>query len=211
MPRLVVIGAGGHGQVVADAVRQRPGWDVVGYLDEDPSLRGAVIGGVRVLGGIEDLPDVDHEEVVVAIGENRRRAAVVASLRELGEHFGTILHPRAVVAEGIELGQGAMVLAGCVVNVAARIGEHVILNTGCTVDHHCEVGDYAHIGPGAHLGGGVSIGEGALVGIGASLLPSAKVGAWAIVGAGGVVLDEVVSGSVVAGVPVRDASRERRS
>ena len=210
--RAVLVGAGGHAQVVADILLRahEAGGDCIpiGFLDDDPSLMGTVIIGLPVLGTIAQLDDVDHDAVIVAIGDNRTRARVFESVRARGEQIVRAIHPAAVVAPDVRLGEGVMICAGVVVNTGTRIGDNVILNTGCTVDHHNRIGDHVHIAPGVHLGGEVSIGEGTLVGIGASVIPQRTIGAWSMVCAGSVVTKDIPAYATAAGSPARVIRRE---
>jgi sugar O-acyltransferase (sialic acid O-acetyltransferase NeuD family) len=208
--RVIVVGAGGHGQVVADILRAaRAGGrdvEVIGYLDDRKAVHGHTLVNARVLGPATALNDTLHDAVVVAIGDNKARAAIARRLVESGARLATAVHPAAVVAMDVSVGDGSMLCAGAVVNTGTVIGRGVILNTACSVDHHTTVGDYAHIAPGVHMGGEVTVGEGALVGIGAVVLPRVTIGRWAIVGAGAVVTRNVPDGAIVIGNPARPLS-----
>jgi len=205
--RILVIGAGGHGQVVADILlRMTDAGEkviVVGYLDDDPALIGEQFLGLPVLGRLDQCVSESHDAVVVAVGRNQTRRQVVEELTRRGERFAAARHPRAVIAPDAVIGPGAMICAGVVVNPGAVIGAHTILNTGCTVDHHSRIGDYAHIGPGVHLGGDVRVGPGTLVGIGSSVLPQRQVGDWSVIGAGSLVTRDIPSNVTAVGRPAR--------
>lgn len=197
--RVVIVGAGGHAQVVADILwRMRDaGQDVLPlvYLDDDVGLHGQVLLDVPVMGAVDQLDQVEHEAVIVAIGNGRIRQKLFLALQAQGVQFAVARHPTAVIAPGVQIGPGTMICANVVVNTGAVIGQNVILNTACTVDHHNHIGDHAHIAPGAHLGGDVQVGEGTLVGIGAIVLPQRRLGDWSIVGGGAVVVKDVVAGT----------------
>lgn len=205
--RILVIGAGGHGQVVADILLRMKDagseLSVVGYLDDDSSLVGQQFLGVRVMGRVADRASVPHDAVVVAVGGNRTRQRLAADLAGQGERFAVACHPKAIIAPGVVIGPGSMVCAGVVINPGSVVGAHVILNTACTVDHHNRIGDHAHIAPGVHLGGDVRVGEGTLVGIGSSVLPQRSVGDWTVVGAGSVVNRDLPSNVTAFGIPAR--------
>jgi sugar O-acyltransferase (sialic acid O-acetyltransferase NeuD family) len=205
--RILVLGAGGHGQVVADVLLRmaEAGADltVAGYLDDNAGLIGHDLLGVPVLGRFADRMSVPHDAIVLALGSNRTRQRLAAELTCQGERFAVACHPRAVIAPDVAIGPGSMVCGGVVINPGSVIGAHAILNTGCTVDHHNRIGDFAHVAPGVHLGGDVRIGEGALVGIASCVLPQRSVGDWAIVGAGSVVTRNIPPGITAFGMPAR--------
>ncbi len=193
---LVIIGAGGHARVVADA------WEAAGgrvaVCVEDEGL-DRDLGWARVVGSTEGMDDV---EFVVAIGDNLvRRKRYEEMLRDSHSRPTTVVHPTAVVSCGANLGAGCMVLAGAVLNPGTEVGEDTILNTGAIVEHDCVIGAHAHVAPRSVLGGGVTVGDGSLVGIGACVMPGVSIGAGATVGAGAVVTRDVPALGVVVGVP----------
>ena len=196
--RVIIVGVGGHAQVVADILwRMRDaGMDVVpvAYLDDDVTLHGQTFLDVPVVGAVDQLDQVEHEAVIVAIGNGRIRQQLFTTLQQQGERFVIARHPTAVIAPDVHIGPGTMICANVVVNTGAVIGQNVILNTACTIDHHNQIGDHAHIAPGVHLGGDVWVGEGALVGIGATVLPQRRLGDWSTVGGGAVVVKDVAAG-----------------
>ena len=207
MTRVLIFGAGGHAQVIADILlRARDAGqtvDPIGYLDDDAALHGKALLGLPVFGSTAALGQVPHEAIIIAIGNNHIRRRLAEELNLAGETFITARHPASIIAPDVQIGPGAMICAGVVINTGSVIGAHVILNTGCTIDHHNTIDNCAHIAPGAHTGGEVVIGEGALIGIGATIAPRTTVGAWATVGAGAVVTKSVSPGVTVVGVPAR--------
>jgi sugar O-acyltransferase (sialic acid O-acetyltransferase NeuD family) len=209
---VIVIGAGGHGQVVADVLlSSRDGGAAclpVGYVDDDASLIGRTFLGLPVLGLVESLRLHPHDGVIVAIGDNVRRRSVFHLLERAGECFVVARHPRAVISPHAEIGPGTVICAGVVINPGTTIGSNVILNTSCSIDHHNRIGDHAHVGPGVRTGGSVTIGSGALIGIGAVVMPGRTVGAGSVVGAAALVQRDVGDTTVVAGVPARTLQRQ---
>jgi sugar O-acyltransferase (sialic acid O-acetyltransferase NeuD family) len=211
--QILIIGAGGHGQVVADifaCMRETlPDLQVAGYLDDAADLHGKVLGGIPVLGPLSRLSEIPHDAVILAIGDNRIRAMLFDHLRNTEEHFITARHPKSVIAANVDIGLGCMICAGVIVNTGAKVGDNVILNTGCTVDHHNHVESHVHVAPGAHLGGDVAVGEGVLIGLGAGVMPRCKIGRWTVVGAGAIVHRNLPDSITVAGVPARVVRRAK--
>jgi len=205
--RIVILGAGGHAKVIADAilnpVLKSKGFDLVGFLDDNPVLLNERILDRPILGSLDDLKNVPHDAVVVGIGDNEDRCYLFELLASRGEKFATIIHPSAVIAPDVKIGIGTVVFAGVVVNTAADIKDNIILNTGCTIDHDCIVESHSHICPGAHLGGNVHVGEGSWIGIGSTVLHNIDIGGWVTVGGGATVISDVLSNTTVVGVPAK--------
>jgi sugar O-acyltransferase (sialic acid O-acetyltransferase NeuD family) len=201
--RLAILGAGGHGKVVADTAVES-GWDDLTFFDDGAEPQGS-IGGWLVVGGSDALrASLDgFTAVVVAIGHNRVRLAKTRELIAVGAKLATLIHPRAYVARDVRIGPGTVVLAGAVVQPGSAIGTAVIVNTGATVDHDCALGDGVHVCPGANVAGCVSVGDCAWLGIGCSVRQTLTIGADAVVGGGAAVVADVADGTTVVGVPAR--------
>lgn len=206
--RILIIGAGGHGQVIADILlcQQRAGQPILplAFLDSDPTRHGREILGLPVLGDESQLGQIEHDAIILAIGRNAARQHLFEQFSK--EAFATAVHPSAIIAADVEIGVGSMICAGAIINTGARIGRNTIINTAATVDHHNLIGDHVHIAPGVHLGGDVRVGEGALVGIGAAVLPQSQIGAWATVGAGATVIQNIPAHTVAFGTPAKAQS-----
>jgi len=205
--KVLVIGAGGHGQVVAEILRASSrahrNLEFIGFLDDN---RGS---DRHVLGPLSAIRDVAHDAVVVAVGDNQVRARLMTRLGAEGERFVTVRHATAIVASGVETGDGSLLCVGAIACTATALGRGVILNTACSVDHHCRVGDYVHIAPGVRIGGEVTIGDRTLIGIGAIVLPRVSIGHDAVVGAGAVVTRDVAPYTTVVGTPAAPLTRRR--
>lgn len=198
---IIIIGSGGHALVVADILRAMDNVIPLGYVSlDDPCEDGPL--GLPILGDDTVLPDISHDGMVIAIGDNTQREATAKRLSD-NETFVSAIHPSAIIAPDTVIEPGCMICAGVVVNPGAVIRSNTILNTGCTVDHDCEIGPHAHIAPGVNLAGNVSVGKGAFVGIGASVIQGIVIGEGATVGAGAAVIKDVAPDTTVVGVPAR--------
>ncbi|MEM7507115.1 MAG: acetyltransferase [Pseudomonadota bacterium] len=201
MSRLLIIGAGGHGQVAAD-LAELLGWEEIGLLDDNPA---AVDTPWPILGPAD--PDAlarhaaEAAHFFIGIGDNRARETKMAELQGLGLGCETLLHPHAHASGHAALGEGTLLAMGAMVGVMANLGNGVIINSGATVDHDCKIGDFVHISPGAHIAGGVQIGERTWVGIGASILERVRIGTDVMIGAGAAVISDLPDGARVGGVP----------
>ncbi|MEL6430547.1 MAG: acetyltransferase [Planctomycetota bacterium] len=206
---VVVLGAGGHGLVVAEALAAS-GWNVLGFVERDEARAGESRGGFEVLGGDAALARLDPASVRVALGVGgldagpsaaaRRRVLETAVAR--GFRAAGLVHPSAVLAPSATVEETAQIHAGAVVQGGAHVAEGAIVNTRAVVEHDASVGAWAHVAPGAVVLGDVEVGPGALVGAGATVLSGLTVGAETLVGAGAV-LTRDAGGGVWVGAPAR--------
>lgn len=205
--RVVIWGAGGHALAVADAVRRRGWYDLIGFLDDvSPERRGEEFAASVILGGREQIPllcELGVGSVLVAVGDNEDRVRLAADACLAGFALASVCHPAASTPQGFMMGGGTVIMPGAIIQPGTSIGENVIINTGATVDHGCAIDDGVHIAPGAHLGGNVKVYRGAFVGMGAVVVPGVTIDPGAVVGAGSVVLADVPHSTVVYGNPAR--------
>jgi sugar O-acyltransferase (sialic acid O-acetyltransferase NeuD family) len=204
LPILVVWGASGHAKVVADTARLA-GFRVAWFIDDDPARTKATFEDCPVLLGPAGLAQASAEraQVAIGVGDNAPRARIHARIAAAGLTLPPLVHPSAVVARGVRIGDGTVVAAKAVLNPGTSLGLCVIINSAAVVEHDCTVDDFSHVSPGAVLTGGVTVGRSAHIGAGAVILPGVTIGANAVVGAGAVVTHDVAPEVVVVGVPAR--------
>jgi sugar O-acyltransferase (sialic acid O-acetyltransferase NeuD family) len=199
--KVIIIGAGGHAKVVADAVR-KSGATVLGFLDDNASNHGQTFAGSIILGAVADYKKyADDASFVIGIGSGETRKRISELLD--GVQWHTVIHPSAVIAEGVVIGEGAFVGALAVINPDTEIGKHTILNTGAIVEHDCVVGDYTHMAPAATLCGGSSVGDLCWVGAGSTVIHGIEVHDDVIIGAGATVIRNIEECGTYVGTPAR--------
>ena len=203
MNRLLIIGAGGHGAVVAEAAAEAGLWREILFLDDDRTtdsvLEFPIVGTTDQL---ESLAD-ETSDIIVAIGDNRQRLSLCGEIAESGFRLATIIHPKACISPSATLSSGTVVCARAVINARAKLGGGCILNTGATVDHDCIIEDGVHISPGANLAGRVTVGECTWIGIGSAVREGVRIGHDVIAGAGSAIVSDVNDGETVVGVPAK--------
>jgi sugar O-acyltransferase (sialic acid O-acetyltransferase NeuD family) len=202
--KVLIVGVGGHGQVVADILLSQSGgpWPA-GFLDDDPALHGRTILTLPVLGPVDAWSRMPHDALIMAIGDNRTRARFYRRLTAAGERFVSAIHPSAVIGRAVNIEPGTVVCAGAIINTGCHIGPNSIINTAALVDHHTTIGSHVHIGPGARLGGVVCIGDGTLVGIGATVMPQRQIAEWSVLGAAALLTKDLPPRVTATGVPAR--------
>ena len=198
MNSLIIIGASGHGKVVADIARLN-GYDDIAFLDDAPSLVKPL--GYPILGKVSAFLDHLDSDFIVAIGNSDARRRIQNELNGAGAELATLIHPSAVVAHDAVICPGSVVMATAVLNPSSRVGTGCIINTGATVDHDCLIGDFVHVSVGAHLAGAVSIGDATWIGIGASVSNNISICSGCMIGAGAVVIRDIDKPGTYVGVP----------
>jgi len=205
MDKILVIGAGDHGKVVAD-IANCAGHEVVGFLDDSLPV-GATVQGISILGTVDEITEISTRfqvtAGVVAIGDNSIRARIVEKVEKAIPQFfwSSLIHPSATVAADVIVGAGSVVMAGVVVNPGCEIGCHCILNTHATLDHDGELECYTSLAPGSVLGGRVSVGGFTAICIGAHVIHGVQIGAQTVIGAGALVIKDIPDHVVAYGSP----------
>lgn len=204
----IVVGAGGHAVVVADALLAS-GQTVIGFTDADASRHGQRLCGLSVLGKDEDVlakfpPDQTQlANGIGGVGGASLRQSVQRRLEGRGWLFGTVKHPSSIVSPFASVGRAVQLLAHSVVQPGAVLGDGCIVNTGAVVEHDCLIGDFVHVAPGALLCGAVRVDALSHIGAGAVILQCVQLGSETIVGAGAVVIDDFVGAGTLVGSPAR--------
>lgn len=196
---VVILGAGGHGRVIADIIVSA-GDQVYGFLDDDDKL-DRTISGFPILGKLEDVSKYKEAHTfVIGVGSNKIRKQI-SELDSVNWH--TAIHPSAVVARDVIFGTGSVVMAGAIINTGTNIGRHCIINTGAIIDHDNLLSDFVHISPGATLCGTVSVGELTHIGAGAVVRNNIMITHSCIIGAGAVVVNDIKEPGIYVGIPIK--------
>ena len=200
MNKLVIVGASGHGKVIAD-IAEKNGYSDIVFLDDNPKVDAC--GCYPVVGGCGAAASLDSADFIVAIGNATIRRMIQSKLEKAGLHIVSLIHPAAVIASNVSIGAGSVVMAGAVVNPFAKIGQGCIMNTCASVDHDCSIGDYVHISVGAHVAGTVCIQDGTWVGAGATIINNVEITSGCMIGAGAVVIADINESGTYVGVPAK--------
>jgi sugar O-acyltransferase (sialic acid O-acetyltransferase NeuD family) len=204
MGTLLIVGAGGHGKVVADTAEITGQWDKIVFADVlYPELSVAGYWPI-VIDSKQLLTDkADFSDFVVAIGDNATRYKLQLELTTAGLNPVNIIHPNAIISRYVEMGKGCVIFAGAVINVDTTIGDACIINTAATIDHDCTLGDSVHISPGVNLAGQVKVDDFSWIGIGASVKQLVTLGKEVVLGAGAVAINEIPDGITAIGIPAK--------
>lgn len=201
--KLAVVGASGHGKVIAD-IAEQIGFIVNFYDDAYPSK--TYIEHWPIHGTCADLIALNNtsttpNDVVVAIGNNNIRQQKIQLLQQNNFNLITLIHPTAVISQYATIAQGSVVFAGAIINAFANIGIGCIVNTSAIIEHDCAIGDFTHICPNTALAGGVIIGSKSWVGIGSQIKQLIVIGDNCMIGAGSTVIKNIPDNVTAFGSP----------
>ncbi|MGG0154037.1 acetyltransferase [Bacillus mycoides] len=200
--KLLIIGASGHGKVIADIALKMNKWQSIAFLDDNESVKSSV--GIEVIGKSTDVFNyIEDYDLFVGIGNNVIREKIQGKLEAEGASLPTLIHPSIIIGEQVELGAGTVVMAGAVINCCTTIGKGCIINTGSTIDHDNLIEDYVHISPGVHLAGTIKVGRGTWLGIGSVVSNNINITGGCRIGAGTVVVKDITELGTYVGVPSR--------
>lgn len=200
MSKVIIIGASGHGKVIADIIVSS-GNVVKGFLDDADDIQGKSIIGFPVLGKISDYKDHLDCQFIIAIGNPYVRKKISESI---DVKWYTAVHPSAVISKfDTSIGEGTVLMANAVVNSSAKIGKHCIINTGAIVEHDNVLEDYVHLSPNVTLAGAVKVGKSTHIGAGSCTKQGLNIAADCIIGAGSVIVKDITESGTYIGVPAK--------
>ena len=205
---IVIYGSGGHGRetayLIETLIAGGAPWQLVGFLDDERSRHGIMVGGLPVHGGMEYLVRHSGECLVaLGIGSPTVKQTIVDRIHAYARGFPILVHPSVQLNDRITIKQGTQLHAGTIATVDIDIGAFVTCNRRVDISHDCTLDDFATIAPAVTLTGAVRVGTGADIGAAATCIPTVQIGAWSIVGAGAVVTRDVPAHSTAVGVPAR--------
>lgn len=196
MRKLAIIGASGHGKVVADIALMCGHMGIV-FLDDNPAVSQCagfpIVGSSSMAGKLGSGFDY-----IVAIGNPTARERIQGNI---DGKLVSLIHPNATIGRRVEIGEGTVVMAGAVVNSDTVIGKGAIVNTCASVDHDRRIANYVHVSVWAHVAGNVNVSERTWLGIGSCVSNNVSICRDCMVGAGAVVVQDIDVSETYVGNP----------
>ncbi|QOQ78667.1 acetyltransferase [Aerococcus urinaeequi] len=199
---LIIIGAGGHGKVVADVAINTGKYENIYFMDDYSSTN--LFYGFKNLGETNQLYRYKNSaDVFVAIGSNDIRKKKLEKLLADNYHVPTLVHSSAIISKNTEIDRGTVIMPAVVINSSTKIGLGAIINTNSNIDHDCKVGDFTHVSPGVSIAGSVKIGKECWIGINSTIINKISINDGIVVGAGSVVIKNIKERGTYIGSPAR--------
>ncbi len=198
MNRLLIIGASGHGKVIAD-IALKCGYQNIAFID-DKAVGECM--NFPIIGTSDDLNQANdgNTDFIIGIGNNQIRKMFAETY---WLNWITLIHPSAQIGLDVKIGIGTVVMANSVINSGTSIGKHGIINSAAVVEHDNKLGDYVHISPNAALAGTVHVGDNTHIGIGATVKNNINICSDCIIGTGSVIVKNIVVSGTYVGVPAQ--------
>ncbi len=209
MPKnCVVFGAGPHGRVIIDILREDSNLKVIGLIDSRLEI-GQEFYGLKVLGRQNDLERLSEahnfSSGIVAIGDNFLREKVVQEIVSQVPTFEFVnaISKSSLISPTAKIGVGNVLMPGTIVNSEAIITNHCIINTNSSLEHNCFMDEYSSLSAGVVTGGYAEFGRYTAIALGVTILDRTKIGANVVVGSGSLVVKDLESNHLYYGSPAK--------
>ncbi len=175
-PKIVIIGAGGHGKVICDAILAQNQYEMIGFVDAVISVGTVVMVDHKVIVSQAEISKLKGltDYFIIAIGNNEVRKKIYGELKQFLKP-ALIIHPSAVIAANALVKQGSVCLANAVISANCVVGENAIINAGVVIDHECIVGDHIHLSIGTLIGSNSTIAADVVLPVGSIIQPFSKI------------------------------------
>jgi len=178
---VIIIGARGGAKMCIDALRESTQFSIIGLIDDNIAPGNKVLG-YPVIGNFnafEELISMGIANFILAFGiiANRKdRHALYLKMKRLGARFPNIIHPKSIVEDSCEIGEGNVILAGANIGSCVKLGNLNYINNNSVVSHDCILKDNVHISPGAVLASSIAVDSHVLIGMNTTLYMGIKIG-----------------------------------
>jgi len=200
--RVLVLGAGDGGKIIAEILSSDPTKQVVGFLDDNNRLWGQNIMGRKILGAIDQVSKLQErnffDAVIISITSNWEfRGKLFQRCRALGMEPANVIHPAAYISPSAEIGCGNLFYGPAFVGTETKIGDNNLISSHCSIEHHNTVGSHNLFGPGVLTSGAVVIGNDCVFGAGVCVEPYLRIGDNVKVASGLAISSHVPTGVVL--------------
>lgn len=183
MKDLYLIGAGGFSTEILWLVeilqKENRKWNQIFFLDENPAIHNTELRGVKVVGGLDVLLEINQKaDVVITINNVNVRERIANTLQTNPNiDFPNLFSPFSIIDEDyLTIGKGNIILHYVILSTHLEIGDFNIFNSYAAVGHNCKLGDFNSIGTRVAVSGNVTVGRTNDFGVNATILQNKNIG-----------------------------------
>lgn len=204
---VAIIGAGGFGREVLQYCldARATGWPhrIVGFIDDRPDALQQFDLPVSVLGGMDDLGQINTDAFIIAVGKPAMRGKIARSVADAGRILVSLIHPTAYVAPTARIGPGTVLCPFALVAANASLISNVAVNVYASVGHDARIDENCVLSPYSAVAGSVRLGAESFLGTHCTVLPGTIIGRRSKVSAGSIVTRDAEAGSLLIGNPAK--------
>jgi UDP-perosamine 4-acetyltransferase len=213
--KIICIGAGGSTKVILDIIREKNNNKIIGILDDDESLYGNDLNGIKIIGKITDIANLhpyEFDEAIICVGavkDTYVRKYIYEYLKLNNIKVNSVISKYAIISPNVIISSGLIAMPGVIINSGCKISENVFLNTGCIIEHDCIIEKNVFLSPGIVFSGRVTIKSNSFIGAGTVISTGITIGENVIVGAGSVIVRDIPDNVIVYGNPAHENMKEK--
>jgi len=208
MKNIVLFGGGNQVTYCIDIIEKENKYKIIGIIDSIAPIDTEIMG-YKVIGRQEEISELvaryKIEAGIITIGDNWSRKKVYDDVCKYYPNFEFVstIHPSIPIGKNTIIGEGTLMMAGCIVNTNVKIGKFCFFATGAQIEHDCVVDDFASISAGTVTGGKVKIGKFSALTLGVVVMDRLTIGENSVIGARSLVTKDIPDNVLAYGTPAK--------
>ena len=165
----IIFGAGNHAKMISSIFKNQ--FKTIGFIVTNKN-KNKKLNRIKIYEYdkkiIKKFLNLKNCYFFIGIGDNKVRKKILKILidEKIKLNWAKLISKRSIIAANVKIGDGSLVMPGCIINNDANIKEHCIINTGSILEHDNKFENFSSCGPGVITGGNVFLGETSHIGIG---------------------------------------------
>lgn len=184
---IIIFGSGGHAKVVFWEIFELKKFNILGFVDDLKKKNTCIVNYKEkkffTLGKISELSKIRYSGII-GVGDNHTRNKIYQQVILLKKKikWETIVSNHAIVSKDVKIGEGTVIMSGCIIKNGTSIGRHCIINTSTSLDHDNIIEDFSSTGPSVTTGGGALLKKFSHIGIGSVVKQKISIGTNVVIG-----------------------------